>query len=155
MSSKKILIAFAALALTTSIRCNTKSDAGATPLIVETEANLAALEVPEELKNNCYICHNPNAPSHDAIIAPPLAVVKMRYNRQYQTKEAFIESMTAFLLNPAKEKAIMFGAVDRFGIMPKTVLDEKTIREIVEYVYSNKLDEPHWLKEEMGNRMQQ
>jgi hypothetical protein len=153
MSLRKISLAFAALALMTFSRCNTKSDAGSSPFLTGNEGKLTSVEVPDELVNNCYICHNPNASSHDAIIAPPLAVVKRRYNRQFETKEAFIEGMTDFLLNPTKEKAIMFGAVDRFGLMPKTALDETTIREIAEYVYSNKLDEPHWLKEQGESRM--
>jgi hypothetical protein len=109
-------------------------------------------EVPDEIKTNCYVCHNPKAPSHDAIVAPPLAVVKMRYSRKYRTREAFVNSMTSFLLSPTKENAIMFGAVDQFGLMPVTVLDEKTTRRIVEYIYANKLEEPAWLKDEMGNR---
>ena len=109
-------------------------------------------QVPDEIKANCYVCHNPEAASHDAILAPPLAVVKMRYVRKYRTREAFVNNMTSFLLNPTKENAIMFGAVDQFGLMPTTVFDEKTTRRIVEYIYSNKLEEPTWLQEEMGNR---
>jgi cytochrome c553 len=156
MPLKTISTIIAALVLITSVRCNVKSDAESIPLVAEIESKSVALPAPEQLKNNCYICHNPNAPSHDAIIAPPLAAVKMRYKRQYQTKVEFVNNMTEFLLNPKKENAIMYGAVDRFGIMAKSVLDEKTIREIVEYVYSTELEEPPWLKEEMGNRgMQQ
>jgi hypothetical protein len=109
-------------------------------------------QVPDELKTNCYICHNPKAASHNAILAPPLAIVKIRYTRKYATQAQFVNSMTSFLLAPTKEKAIMYGAIDRFGLMTATVFDEKTTRRIVEYIYSNKLEEPSWLQEEMGNR---
>jgi hypothetical protein len=152
MSFKKIYIVSAAL-VTIAAGCSTKSAGVESPAAV-TQSDTPALlvSVPEVLKANCYLCHNPAAPSHDAIIAPPLAVAKLRYNRQYQTKDEFVDSMTAFLINPTKEKAIMYGAVDRFGVMPRSTVDEKTLREIVEYIYNNKLEEPSWLKEEMGSR---
>lgn len=152
MSPKITSILFAVLTLIAPIRCNTKSDGATSPAATVTRSDTVALQVQEILKSNCYLCHNPNAPSHDAIIAPPLAAVKLRYNRQYQTQDEFVNNMTAFLINPTKEKAIMFGAVDRFGIMPKTAVDEKTLRELVEYIYSNNLEEPPWLKEEMRAR---
>lgn len=147
------LVIFCTVMLLGAIRCNNQTDAQNLQTSSEAPSGEELLQkMPEQLKNNCYICHNPTAPSHDAIIAPPLAAVKMRYNRQYQTKAEFVENMTAFLLNPTKEKALMYGAVDRFGIMARSVLDEKTIREIAVYIYENKLEEPPWLKEEMGRR---
>jgi len=156
---RKISLILAALVLVASVRCNIKPDAATIQLDTATiqldaatQSERGGLQVPDQVKTNCYICHNPNAPSHDAIIAPPLAAVKVRYNRQYQTQEEFVQNMTAFLINPTKEQALMYGAVDRFGIMGKSFLDVKTIREIAEYIYNNKLEEPPWLKEEMGNR---
>jgi hypothetical protein len=60
----------------------------------ETTAMVAAVqsvtEVPDAVKIYCYACHNPSAPSHDEIIAPPLAAVKMRYEMQYTSKDEFV-----------------------------------------------------------------
>lgn len=109
-------------------------------------------QIPAEIRSNCYVCHNPGSPSHDAILAPPLAVVKTRYANKYQTRSAFVDNMVSFLIKPTKEKAIMYGAVDRFGLMPPTVFDDSTTRKIAEYIYENKLEEPTWLAEEMRSQ---
>ncbi|MBL6445389.1 c-type cytochrome [Fulvivirga sp. 29W222] len=96
---------------------------------------------------NCYVCHNPNTDSHDEIIAPPLAGIKMRYMNETTDKEEFINLMSNFVFNPNEESALMAGPVMRFGIMPKTKLGEDDIRKIVTYIYENDLDEPSWFKE--------
>jgi hypothetical protein len=147
MSSKKIIILLLVITLAGSCRQNTLQHDPS--LMNASLADASITQVPEELETNCYICHNPKAKSHDAIIAPPLAVVKMRYNRQFNSRKQFVDAMTSFMLSPTKEKAIMYGAVSRFGLMPVTPFDEKTTRRIVEYLYANSLEEPSWLKDEM------
>ena len=69
-------------------------------------------------KNNCYACHNPNAASHDVIIAPPFRAVKMHYTRRYDTKEEFVDAVVKWVQNPSKDKALMRGAVNKFNVMP-------------------------------------
>lgn len=98
----------------------------------------------ELLKNQCYICHSPISSSHDEIIAPPMAAVKMRYGRIYRTRDEFIEAIVSWTLNPDPEKALMRGAVDRFKQMPKQEFKQDDMRKIAIYVYDNKLEEPHW-----------
>ncbi|MGB5323723.1 c-type cytochrome [Lutimonas sp.] len=96
------------------------------------------------LKNQCYACHSPISSSHDVIIAPPMAAVKLRYSRSYTTKEEFVEAMVSWAMNPNKEKALMRGAVDRFQQMPKQAFVEEDLRKIAAYVYENELEEPEW-----------
>ena len=96
------------------------------------------------MKKNCYICHNPNAKSHDAILAPPLVAIKRRYNMRYSTNDEFTNAIASFVQNPSKEKALMFGAVAQFNIMPKLALDTETLQKIGNYIYENELEQPEW-----------
>lgn len=114
-------------------------------------------EAYELIKTKCYICHSINSSSHDVIIAPPMAAVKMRYSRNYRAKESFVEAITKWTMDPKVEKALMPGAVDNFNVMPKQVFVEEEIRKIATYIYENELEEPNWFdehqKEMHGNGM--
>ncbi len=108
---------------------------------------LASPEVSNLLSVNCYTCHNPNASSHDEIIAPPLTGVKMRYKNATKDREEFIVMMSTYVSNPNEARALMKGPVKRFGVMPKTALDEDEIKKIVTYIFDNDIPEPSWFKE--------
>lgn len=113
------------------------------------------------LKNQCYACHSPVSSSHDVIIAPPMAAVKLRYGRSYTSKDEFVKAMVSWTMNPDKDKALMRGAVDKFQLMPKQSFAESDMRKIASYVYDNELEEPTWFaahEKEMhakGGRMRQ
>jgi len=115
----------------------------------------------ELLKNRCYACHSPISSSHDVIIAPPMAAVKLRYSRSYDNKDEFVEAMVSMTMNPAKEKVLMRGAVDKFQLMPKQAFKEEDMVKVATYIYENKLEEPTWFaahEKEMhasGNGMKQ
>ena len=96
------------------------------------------------LKNQCYACHSPVSSSHDVIIAPPMAAVKLRYSRSYKNKDEFVEAMVSWTLNPDKEKVLMRGAVDKFQLMPKQAFNEEDMIKVATYIYENKLEEPTW-----------
>ena len=96
------------------------------------------------MKNNCYVCHNPNAASHDSIIAPPFAAVKRRYSMQYDNKEEFVNAVIDWAYNPSEEKALMRGAVMEFKVMPKLPLDKKVLEKIATYMYENEVEQPEW-----------
>ncbi|MCF6280145.1 MAG: c-type cytochrome [Flavobacteriaceae bacterium] len=104
------------------------------------------------MKNNCYVCHNPNTASHDDILAPPFKAVKMHYNRAYSTKEEFVNAMVNWVQNPEEDKALMFGAVKRFKVMPKLPLPTKDLEKIATYIYDNDLEEPKWMEKHMKNK---
>jgi hypothetical protein len=99
------------------------------------------------LKVNCYSCHNPLTPSHDELLAPPMVAVKFRYKKLYPEREAFITQMTDFIHEPTEEKAKMKNPVNRFGVMPKTLLNKEEIMDISAYIYDHQLEEPKWFAE--------
>lgn len=105
------------------------------------DENLSALMM------TCYVCHNPRVKSHDDIIAPPLVAVKYRYKSQYSEKEAFVDAITSFIMNPTAETALMRGPVRRFGPMPQMPMDEGMVKKIVAYIYDNEIEEPEWFSE--------
>jgi len=118
------------------------------------ELAFAKIEITQQdgyslMKNNCYVCHNPNTASHDDILAPPFKAVKMHYTREYDTKEDFVNAMVNWVQNPEEDKALMFGAVKRFKVMPKLLLPTEDIEKIATYIYENDVEEPEWMKDHM------
>jgi len=128
--------------------CNNTTNGLKTKIV---SAHKAGLPISSEVSNllsvNCYACHNPNTKSHDEMLAPPLAGIKIRYKKATKNREAFIDLMSSFVYNPSEEASLMKGSIKRFGVMPKTALDENKIREIVTYLYDNDVPEPSWFKE--------
>jgi len=104
------------------------------------------------MKNNCYVCHNSNVASHDDIVAPPFKGVKMHYMRQYDNKEDFVNAIVDWVQNPDEDKALMFGAVKRFKLMPKLPLPTKDLEKIASYMYENEVDKPRWMEEHMKGK---
>ncbi|MGW8122634.1 c-type cytochrome [Roseivirga echinicomitans] len=99
------------------------------------------------LETNCYICHNPSVPSHDALLAPPLAGIKTRYMTAAADRPAFIKQMATFVSNPSEDLALMKGPINRFGVMPITGLKRNQIDAIVAYIYDNEIPQPTWFEE--------
>lgn len=110
-------------------------------------SGLTAEEGLMALKINCYSCHNPLAPSHDELLAPPMVAVKFRYKNLYPERAAFISHMTDFIHEPTEEKAKMKQPVQRLGLMPKTLLSQEEISAISAYIYDQQLEEPAWFAE--------
>ena len=104
------------------------------------------------MKENCYVCHNPNTKSHDDILAPPFKGVKMHYTRQYENKEDFVEAVVNWVQNPNEDNALMYGAVMKFKVMPKLELDKKDLEKIASYIYDNDVEEPEWMGEHMKEK---
>lgn len=106
------------------------------------------------MKENCYVCHNPNTKSHDDIIAPPFKGVKMHYTRQYENKEDFVNAVVNWVQDPNEDNALMYGAVMKFKVMPKLPMETKELEKIADYIYDNDVEEPEWMGEhqkEKGN----
>lgn len=106
------------------------------------------------LERNCYVCHSPSATEANRI-APPMIAIKKHYIDENTSKETFVKSMQKFIENPNEKNAKMYGAVKRFGLMPKQVYPEKTIALISEYIYENEIQQPEWFEKhfnkERGN----
>ena len=98
------------------------------------------------METNCYVCHSPTA-GEDNRIAPPMIAIKRRYSMGNTTKEAFINSMQNWIKNPTEDNAIMYGAVKRFGIMPKQAFPEETIQQIADYMFEFEIEKPVWFDE--------
>ena len=97
------------------------------------------------LTTHCYSCHNPASPSHDEMLAPPLAGIKYKYKQIYPDRSTFIHRMTEFIDEPSKENAVMKGPVKQFGLMPKhATLRKDEIRALTAFIYDNQLPIPDW-----------
>ncbi|MCF6306666.1 MAG: c-type cytochrome [Flavobacteriaceae bacterium] len=151
---KKLLVSISILSLLAS--CNQsnkekKTDAyqdSGKAVIAQTEA-IQTKDGYALMKENCYVCHNPEAVSHDTIIAPPFKAVKMHYMNSYDAKESFVTAMVNWVQNPSEEKALMKGAVTKFKVMPPLPLETSEIEKIATYIYDNDVEEPIWMKEHM------
>ncbi len=99
------------------------------------------------LETHCYVCHNPTIPDSLGRIAPPMVAIKARYLMNYTTKEEFVNHIVQFVENPTEDNAIMYGAVNRFKVMPKQVFPEGVVEKIANYMYEYQIEEPVWFKE--------
>lgn len=107
------------------------------------------------METNCYVCHSPSANEKERI-APPMIAIKKHYINANTTKEQFIANMQSWIKNPNMADAKMFGAVKRFGVMPKAPYPEETIKQIADYMFDNEIEQPDWFEDhynnEKGNR---
>ncbi|TYA54335.1 c-type heme family protein [Formosa maritima] len=97
------------------------------------------------METNCYVCHSPTASMEDRI-GPPMIAIKKHYISSNTTKEEFIADIQKWILNPNEEDAKMFGAVKKFGVMPKTTYPEETINQIADYMFDNDIERPEWFE---------
>ncbi len=104
------------------------------------------------METNCYVCHNPTT-SQDERLAPPMIAIKKHYISSSTKKEDFVTKMKEWIKNPTNENAKMFGAVKRFGVMPKQHFAEETIEKIADYMFENTIEEPEWFEEHFNEEM--
>jgi len=86
------------------------------------------------IEQNCYSCHTPEMTGRQRL-APPIQMVKMHYMRDYETKEAFVDAIADWVSEPNKDKSIMPGALNRFGLMAPIAISEEDVRLIADYLY--------------------
>lgn len=113
----------------------------------EVSVNNSTNEAYTLMKNNCYVCHNPKTVSHDSLLAPPFVAVKRHYSMQYTNKKDFVDAIVNWVQNPEEDKALMFGAVKRFKVMPKLPLETTQLQKIAAYLYDNDIEQPKWFEE--------
>jgi mono/diheme cytochrome c family protein len=102
------------------------------------------------MESNCYVCHSLTA-SHDNRLAPPMEAIKRHYITEDTSKEAFIQDMQNWIKNPNEKDAKMYGAVKRFGVMPKAYYNDADITQIAAYLYDNDIEKPEWFDEHYKN----
>jgi mono/diheme cytochrome c family protein len=110
-------------------------------LVVEENEGLLLME------QNCYACHNPNAKSHDELLAPPFAAIKRRYSKEYDNQNDFVAAIVNYATSPDSNKALMRGAINEFGLMPALPIGKDKLSEIANYLYKNRPEEPEWFQE--------
>ncbi|WP_333695842.1 c-type heme family protein [Flavobacterium sp.] len=105
------------------------------------------LEAKKLMETHCYLCHSPTADENQGRIAPPMVAIKARYiDREGYNKAEFIENVKAFVAHPTEEKALMYGAVKKHGLMPKQAFPEGSIEKIAAFMYDYQIEEPEWFK---------
>ena len=117
-------------------------------VVEKTTTNISNQELPGKklMETNCYVCHSPTATMENRI-GPPMIAIKKHYISENKTKEAFIANMQKWILNPNEEDAKMYGAVKKFGVMPKTPYPVETINQIADYMFDNNIEQPDWFED--------
>ena len=87
----------------------------------------------------CVACHLMEGP---AIIAPPVFAMVQRTKKDYSDQGEFVDRVVDWVANPSVDEALMKGAVDKFGVMPKLGYPEADVRLIAEYLYAGDLTAP-------------
>jgi cytochrome c2 len=105
------------------------------------------------METYCYACHNAINNEKNRL-APPMIAVKRHYLFENSSKEDFIKNIQKWITNPTEENAKMFGAVRRFGVMPKQPFSEEIIMQIADYMYDNDIDQPEWFEEHHKKKRQ-
>ena len=100
------------------------------------------------METHCYLCHSPNAAENQGRIAPPMVAIKARYiDKEGYTKEEFITAVASFVENPTEDKALMYGALKKHGLMPKQAFPEGSVEKIADFMFDYQIEEPTWFKE--------
>ena len=102
------------------------------------------------LETKCNLCHSLTAGENERL-APPMIAIKRNYMNSTISKEEFIAQFTDFVKDPTNEKAIMSGAINRFGVMPKQAFPEDEVLAIANYIYDYQIDTPTWFEEHWNN----
>ncbi len=90
-------------------------------------------------KENCFVCHNADL---DPPQAPPMFGVQKHYKRATADRDAFIEKVTTFAMDPTEDKAILKMAVDHLGVMPNPGVEEADVRKIAAYIHDETFAKP-------------
>lgn len=143
---KKIkLFSLVLIIVMTLLSCNQKKD----NTYQEVSAfNYDPEEAKELMEKHCYLCHSPSAAEEEGRIAPPMVAIKARYiDKEGYTREEFIQHVSDFVTNPTDDKALMYGAVRKFGVMPKQVFPDSAAMKIAAFMFDYKIEQPTWFKE--------
>jgi cytochrome c553 len=134
------LIIVLTLGLVFATSCNTpKKDKTTDVAIIKSDSIAKNL-----LELKCMLCHNTAGKTEEQMIAPPFFAVRRQYLRFSMDEQDFKSSMRNYVLEPQADKAMMKGAIDKFGAMPKQDFDEKELEQIIDYIYKNPFPKPAW-----------
>lgn len=146
----KFVFTTAILLMVSSCKNNTQSTVYNEVDDVLAQNGMTQSEAYKKMKTLCFSCHSPTA-EMDMRMAPPMVAVKNHYTKQYSNEKEFIEGIWDFMQEPTENKALMKGAVKRFGLMPYMPYKEEDIKAIGAYMYNNELEKPDWFDEHYKN----
>ncbi len=81
----------------------------------------------------CEACHARGGGS--IRVAPPLHAIRNHYLEAFPEEGDFIYAMVDFVRHPTREKSVMPGAVEKFGLMSALSYSEDKIEAIAKYLY--------------------
>ena len=87
----------------------------------------------------CTSCHSTQGSSG---IAPPAFGVVSHTKEVYPSREAFVQRVVDWVTNPNADEALMPGAVNKFGVMPKLGYPEDQVRAAANYLFDADLTRP-------------
>ncbi len=94
----------------------------------------------------CASCHAVSAGQGEQSerVAPPIFGVKDHYLDAYANREAFVSAVSAWVLHPDEEKALMKGAIGNFGIMPPVEITPEEAKMVAGYIFDEAFEKPDW-----------
>jgi len=102
-------------------------------LLTLMSANLLAAETGALLyQKNCASCHETGTGAQ--MLAPPMDGVLSHYRDQYPDHLELSKAISAWAINPEKERSLIPMALYRFGLMPKLNIPETDIDLIAQYL---------------------
>ncbi|TPE51596.1 cytochrome c [Maribrevibacterium harenarium] len=94
-----------------------------------------------------FLCANCHVTSGQGTIAPPVFGMVDHVKRTYPNREDFVNYVVNWVPSPDASKALMPGAVKKFGLMPALPYDSEQVRQIAEFLYDNGGKMPDWYAE--------
>lgn len=99
----------------------------------------------EVYKTACAVCH---VSEGKPTIAPPIFAVKNHVIDAFPERDDFIEQVKDWVKAPDEEKALMRGAIRKFGLMPAMAhLSDEDVQAVAEYLFDTDMTLPDWYKE--------
>lgn len=144
----KIIVLFLTfLVISCNQKTKTASENTASNNNMEMVNNYNPSEAQALMEKHCYLCHSPTVGENEGRIAPPMVAIKARYiDKEGYDRDEFIKALYSFVENPTEDKALMYGAVRKFGVMPKQAFPDSVAMKIAAFMYDYKIEEPEWFK---------
>jgi len=87
----------------------------------------------------CSACHVAAPP---ATVAPPVFAMVDHVKKEFPDQDGFVNRVVSWVDNPQADQALMAGAVDKFGLMPKLGYSSDQVKIIAEYLYEGEFTKP-------------
>lgn len=92
----------------------------------------------------CMHCHSV---SGQPTVAPPVFGMKNHVISAYPQREDFINYIVRWVEQPDASRALMPGAVRRFGVMPTFAYPQEQVRKVAEFLYDTDMRLPDWYRD--------